>query len=111
MDFIKVIKERNRMCKEIMNCSKCPLKVLKAKNNIPYWCSDAMLNFPEEAEAIVTKWSEENPAETRFSKLLKEYPDTILADKDVPELCVRKLGYKVPNCSKMNCKDCWGKEL
>ena len=112
MEVTKFFKERSRMCKTIGNCGKCPLKAVKTKNIIPYWCSDAIMNYPEEAEAIVEKWSKEHPAKTRKQALLEVFPKAVLTEgNDTPIFCVKNFGYKVDNCARTSCKECWGKEV
>lgn len=65
-DFVAVMKERNRMCNKFKRCSDCPLGI---SFNQSQPCRNWMIDHPEEAQEIILKWSEENPATTNRMKL------------------------------------------
>ena len=108
MDAFKYIKERTRMCKTISDddgCESC------TQYCVCYGLDDATDNDIIEAIVTVEEWAQENPPETRRSKLLKDYPNAkIDKEKDAPDFCVRSLGYeKVKNeggCHQLQCQTC-----
>ena len=62
------------MC-EAMNshCEKCGLSY--TNNKTDRVCGDFIKRHPEEAVAIVEKWSKEHPRKTRQSEFLKMFPN------------------------------------
>lgn len=65
MEFIKLMEERDRMCKEC-GCTVCPIGHVYDDNNdshlpehIP--CGDLLFQNPKLFEELVEKWSLENP--------------------------------------------------
>lgn len=106
MDAVKFLKERKRMCDSYpIICGKC--KISEAKDGLH--CYEFQYTFPERAVAIVEKWSEEHPQETRLSQFLKCYPNAMLREDGVPmQICPWDLGISEnAGCSIGNCVDCW----
>ena len=74
MEFKKFIAERKRMCKAhsdgvVCSCvrMKCPLNELRERcpeNS----CYAGCTRYPEEAERIISEWSENNPPMTNLEK-------------------------------------------
>ena len=61
-EFLKVIKERKRMCESYGGfCKGCPLEFAIS-------CHNWMLAHPEETEEIIMRWSEEHPIITNRKK-------------------------------------------
>jgi hypothetical protein len=106
MDAVKFLKERKRMCDSYpIICGKC--KISEAKDGLH--CYEFQYKFPERAVAIVEKWSEEHPQETRLSRFLKYYPNAELNNDGTPrEICAHKLGIReFKGCLTESCVDCW----
>lgn len=61
MDALKFLEEKHRMCnyEEYLCDPNCPLKKLSDKYH--YTCSAVCEYYPNEAIAVVEKWSEEHP--------------------------------------------------
>lgn len=76
MEFKEFVREKRRMCKEIL-CFECPINTLNPKNNL---CSHACLANPEEAEKIVSDWVSRNPRITNDQKLKEVLQDTFGED-------------------------------
>ena len=55
MDAIKFLKEKKRMCTLNVGCLNCPIGIRNNKSGEP--CRDFEKNHPEDAVAIVEKWS------------------------------------------------------
>ena len=109
MEFKEVIKIRERLCRYRKECKGCPL-------NEGSDCKEFLVQFPEEAEAILLKWREENPMTTLLSDFLRKYPDATLDSLGTPKyLCPASLGYSNnPACKGMiesDCKKCWNRPL
>lgn len=64
-EFQTVIRERKRMCKQIGDCSKCPISFL---NNKSLFCITFMQESPEDAERIIMQWADEHPLMTNRRK-------------------------------------------
>lgn len=108
MDAVKFLKEKYRMTKECsILCADCPL--FTEKNTTGLRCGDLQGVYPEIAVAIVEKWAEEHPQETRLSQFLKCYPNAMLREDGVPmQICPWDLGISEnAGCSIGNCVDCW----
>lgn len=67
MDAVKYIKERRRMCEKYSTCGDCPLKEIREGTT----CGFAIKTHPEEAVAIVGKWSREHPLMTNGDKIME----------------------------------------
>lgn len=65
MDAVKYLKEKKRMC-EKSSCIHCPLG--RTYRNSEDNCDVFIRNSPEEAVAIVEKWSNEHPVITNLMK-------------------------------------------
>lgn len=119
MDAVKFLQERSRMCKFYMTkgpCFRngCPMTALRVKlqEDGPHrvLCSSVLVKLPEEAVALVEKWSEDNPIKTRSSDLLEKLPNVRLSEEGCPTSCALNLGY----CNECivftegkSCKECW----
>ena len=73
MDAVKFVNERKRMCNHsscVLNLSKeCPFAKVKGA----FICSDWVQSHPEEAVAIVEKWSKEHPGKTNRDKFFEVF--------------------------------------
>lgn len=83
MDAVKFFKETKRMCDSIRvvggfigRCDECEIDRRKAPRQT---CDTYIKQNPEEAVAIVEKWSMEHPRETRQNKFLKRFPKATIA--------------------------------
>lgn len=104
MDAVKYLEERKRMCGSYNNmCVGCGFGKVPQCNNVEDY-------NPEEAVAIVEKWSAEHPIKTRQSEFLKMFPNAPLCenesiaicplDVDRDAKCSQKQGARCPDCQK-----------
>lgn len=81
MDAVKYLKEKSRMgngCKAYGVCEICPLS--ENENGRDLECNDFELDYPEEAVAIVEKWTAEHPVKTRQDEFLEMFPNAEMKD-------------------------------
>ena len=107
MDAVEYLKEKARMtqlCK--IGCSNCELSSLKHSGYND--CLVFELANPEEAVAIIEKWSAEHPAKTRQSEFLKMYPNVERLPDGCIALCPHKidLTFDLSDCSMDKCGEC-----
>ena len=70
-EYHKVMMERKRMCKQIGDCSKCPISF--QNNQTQSFCSTFMVESPEDAERIIMQWSAEHPLMTNREKFAEVF--------------------------------------
>lgn len=86
------------------NCTGCKI----ASKMSGMHCDEYMDKYPKQAVAIVEKWSEEHPPETRLTRLLKNYPNTPLNDDGIPDdICASYLGLMDMDDCDDECVICW----
>lgn len=116
MNAVAYFKIKKRMT---LNCqTDCKICKLYFKNNgTGKRCAVFEMHFPEKAVAIVEKWAEEHPCETRMSSLLKKIPKaTVLkyADGEYIEICPVSIN-NTRTCPNGECKKCkfeyWNEEV
>ena len=96
------------ICK--LDCSDCPLSI--SNNGTGISCSHFETGYPEEAIAIMQKWSDEHPPKTYLSEFLKNYPNAPLVHDGTPEICLRKLGLTdIKTCRVGGCVECWNQPI
>ena len=76
MDVVKYLKEKKRMCSKYKLCEACPMSLFNNGKEVN--CQSLETSYPEEAAAIVEKWSAEHPVETRQSEFLKMFPNAAI---------------------------------
>ncbi len=77
-EFVKVIKERKRMCDSFESCSYgCP--IYKSCGSL---CVNWMSQHPEEAERIIIQWAAEHPEPDPAFEKLKTILDSGNKDGD-----------------------------
>lgn len=88
MDAVEFLKEKDRMCRTILivggfvgRCDECEIGKRKASGQT---CDKYIVKHPEEAVAIVERWSKEHPRKTRQSEFLKMFPNARIA----PDGCI-----------------------
>lgn len=120
MDAVEFLKERERMCKSFMSkgpcyTNDCPMYSLRAKLQAegPYrvLCSSVLYKLPEQAVAIVEKWSKESPKRTRLTDFLEKYPNAPMTGGEMPVICARNLGLPVETPCLGKCIECWNTPL
>lgn len=115
MTALEYIRERARMTKRCeMACACCLL------HDAFDGCRHFESEHPEEAIAIVQKWSAEHPQKTILQDLLEKYPNVELRYNKFPEICPYSLGYAENSqcfldreeqfCSE-ECEECWNRLL
>lgn len=72
MDAVKFLEERARMCGKLY-CYECPLYRHNKQDNTME-CNILSADNVAQSVAVVEKWSEEHPHETRQSEFLRAYP-------------------------------------
>lgn len=115
MNAVNFIKEKERMCNTCGSCLLCPA-----------WLDDGCIfrvrsSFaPEQQVNTVKVWAEQNPAKTRKSVLLAQYPNARIDSQGIPCICPASVyGDEVcPNKTedwKTLCYDCrckfWTQEV
>lgn len=106
MSFEEFWKERERMCNSMRGCGHYPLEELRNKTACSF-CSDTIIEFPDEAEEIVSNWAHKNPKQTNFEK----YKEVLKKVFDI-EVCVDDSYCPPWNCKKKcdYCKKWWNEE-
>ena len=119
MDAVEFLKKLKRMCDENRDinegsCYGC--EIFAKKVYIGISCSSFTEQYPEEAVAIIEKWSAEHPVKTRQSEFLKIFPnaqiegDTLAAHPCYIESEIKKLCRKYDTCDKCK-KEFWLAEV
>ena len=113
MDAVKFIKERLRMCKGYKNCVECSLCYNKTRVDMD--CNTYIHEYPEQAVAIIEKWSQEHPRKTMLQDFLEKYPKARLEKNGTPkDVCPKNLGYCEGiycEINKLDCVACWSRPL
>ena len=113
MDAVEYQRTIARLCLNA-KCGDCPIWL--ARKDKSRGCKFFLIDYPEEAVAIIQKWAEENPVKTILQDVLDKYPNTQL-DNDIPRFCPHYLGYekyKSDNpdfCIASECRKCWNRPL
>lgn len=109
MKFVEAFKTVKRMC-DIEHCLTCPLS--EDNNGTKESCCYFMIQFPEKAEKIITKWAEEHPQKTILQDFLEKYPNAKLNEEGFPKFCPFTLGFCDNGCEVcVDVKDCWNRPL
>lgn len=105
MDAVKFLKEWKRMCDlSEDDCRNCSMGK-KGNNGI---CINVMRYEPEEAVAIVEKWSTDHPAKTNQSEFLKLHPNADIRE-GILNLCPRRIdldSVTEDECVDLLCSNC-----
>lgn len=102
--------QKDGVCK--LDCSDCPLS--SSNNGTGISCSYFETGYPEEAIAIMQKWSDEHPQKTYLSELLEHFPNVPLTTTEIPEdICPFHLGFmSKDDCrNDRNCIKCWNQPI
>lgn len=104
MDAVEYIKQARRMCKRYNSSFGCRGCALYGRCAFKLECelADELI---KESVKFIEQWAKDNPQETRWTLLKKQYPK--LKDDMKDQLCCRKFGYDCPKCSDMDCEECW----
>lgn len=108
MDAVKYFEEKERMCKTLKDCKKCPLQHIDLYQH----CAVISQQNPKEAVEIVEKWSEEHPQKTILKDFLEKYPNADMGAIIDNLFCPKFFGYKIfctEDCDKS--EDCWNRPL
>ena len=105
MDAVKFIREYDRMCDSFNGrCTGCGIN---KRLHGEMWCDAYIRQNPEEAVAIVERWSREHPRKTRQSEFLRLFPN---ADRDsgVLKFCPHDIDtdFWCPVDEEGTCGDC-----
>lgn len=85
MDAVKYLREHKRICDKYEDCDDCPMS--ETNNRYGIICGSLNEEHPEEAVAIVEKWSAENPIKTRQSEFLKLHPNAKINSSGALAVC------------------------
>ena len=105
MDTVKFIKGRDRMCDSFNGrCTGCEISKRLPREMC---CNAYIRQNPEEAVAIVEKWSREHPKKTRQSEFLKLFPNAN-HDSGVLKFCPCDVDtdFWCPADEEIDCADC-----
>lgn len=104
MDAVKFMKEKKRMCKSYFACTEaCLLRKPMDENGVT--CLGYCFAHPEDAVAIVEKWSAEHPRKTRQSEFLKMFPNAKILN-DIISICPKLINLELDlNCNE-DCVTC-----
>lgn len=112
MEFIELVKAKQRMCRKIA-CCDCLLSM--QNNSEKLNCCEYTMTHPEEAEKIITKWAEEHPQKTILQDFLEKYPNAPLNESGFPKVCPVGLGFYDSGCpfggGVVDCEECWNRPL
>ena len=115
MSEVSILKDYARMCNTLIkNCEQCGLN-----GGLHYdGCQEYMLENPEKAAEIITKWTKEHPIKTRQSEMLKMFPMTRLNDEgiiDIDPCDVNTSLGQDSRCQNLDCRICkkmfWKEEI
>lgn len=102
MDAVKYLKEYERMCRSYgHDCNKCGIDKMRNGDG----CTSIINKYPEEAVAIVEKWSEQHPIKTRKSEFLKMFPNAKMESDRFPYSFPCNLDATI-SCQGRACKQC-----
>jgi hypothetical protein len=96
-----------------LGCPDCPLSSFNNNATDRMTCREFEMYYPEQAAAIVQKWSDEHPQRTYLSEFLKHYPNAQLKDDGTPVgICPHHLGLiNKEDCKNRNCVECWNQPV
>ena len=104
MDAVKYLRERKRICDKYEDCDGCPMS--ETNNRYGIICGSLNEEHPEEAVAIVEKWSKEHPAKTRQSAILNVFPNAKLLKNGAIVICPKVVETdRAFDCCR-NCDEC-----
>lgn len=84
MDVVKFLEEAKRMCDSYSCCEACPANA----DGFNDCLIDNMHNIDvADAVSIVEKWSMEHPRKTRQSVFLEQYPEAVIDEHGVLQVC------------------------
>lgn len=90
-----------RVCASFEKCNQCILSE---------FCAEQQSKFSSgicKANEIILNWCEEHPAKTRQSEFLKMYPNAVLDDDKVINICPENIDIESGiNCGKQSCDTC-----
>lgn len=78
MDAVKYLKEIQRMCESIKECTDCPFHGCGLTFPCKGTAKSAEYEDTEKNVSIVEKWSADHPKKTRQSEFLKMFPNATL---------------------------------
>lgn len=123
MEFVKGLKETQRMCEDYCLCDGCPLSGkclgLISGNGNGYGFSgfdkSALQKDFSNIAKVVEEWSKSHPPKTYRQDFLEKFPDAPLEDDESPKACVADI-YKnaSPNCGAdedLTCANCWNSSM
>lgn len=103
MEFVEVMKHKQRLCDNTIRCSKCPLSCVDNNNGRNCGCTEFCTTYPEEAEKKIMHWAEENPIKTN-----REVAEEILTEKfgDVFDVSQFSCSLLKEGCGAITCEEC-----
>ncbi len=98
---------REQFCQ--IDCANCPLSY--CNNGKDLFCEPFEKEYPEDAIAIVQKWSDEHPQKTYQDDFFEKFPDAQKDPDGTPKCCRDNIYSKArsgcSNGGKDRCYKCW----
>lgn len=121
MDAMKFLSEAKRMCNNAGPCNTCDASAFCGFTSV-FPRDFGEVDQMQKMVKLVEKWAEEHPRKTRQSDFLRLFPQVMLTDDGIIDLCPSRLSenYRVPGttlCGSVdkNCSSClrefWGQEV
>lgn len=104
MDAVKFMKEKKRMCNNYSSCAEACL-LRKPMDESGLTCLGYCFAHPEDAVAIVEKWSADHPKKTRKSEFLKMFPNAKVSN-GVISICPKHIDSECGANCKEDCTNC-----
>lgn len=96
--YVEVMKNKNRMCKEVTDCEMCPLG--HKHNGHKMLCSKLASNYPEEAQEIIMKWAEAHKVKTNLDVFCEMFG----VEKE--DIDITDCPFNINVCDRNSCVDC-----
>lgn len=105
MTFIQYQKTKTRLTNGCtISCEDCLLS--RWQNGTRFECNELEEKFPDKAAKILYGWSKRKQFKTRKEYFLEVFPNAINKN-GIPRICVKYVGYSVPQICDRDCMVCW----
>lgn len=113
MDAVEYQRTIARLCLNA-KCGNCPIWL--ARKDKSRGCKFFLIDYPEEAVALIQKWAEENPQKTMMQDFFEKYPNAMKDGLGAPMICPHHLGHpEYRSCETEyhgeQCYTCWNRPL
>lgn len=114
MDTVLFLKTISRMCSSYdSECDGCPIVIEMKRKGEDLDCYGFIKLYIEEVVEIVERWIKEHPIKTRSLMLLEIFPETLINEEGVPNICPLKVGAEIKCSGQCDecCKEFWMEEV